>query len=240
MPEQTETCDIGGGMGVTRHECLSSNIIEGGHLGYRRVGHIPGTDLPLYRRGDDSDSQRFGQHQNVALSGTTRPDNVRFIDEACHRKAKGGLRAIDGMTAQNRAARPSHDIKAPFDHPGGQFQRQLIAGPCQVIEGGKRCATHGVDVAQGIGRGDPPPVMRVVHNWGEDINCLNQGATVPQRENAGVIGPCQPDQEVGMARGGMVFDGTQNLRQLGGAELAGSARPVAISSETDIGHGRQS
>jgi hypothetical protein len=35
---------------------------------------------------------------------------------------------------------------------------------------------------------------------------------------------------------GVVFHGTQNLSQLGGAELAGSAGAVAISGETGISH----
>lgn len=37
----------------------------------------------------------------------------------------------------------------------------------------------------------------------------------------------------------MVFDGTQDLSQLGWAELAGSAGPVAVSGESDVGHGNE-
>jgi hypothetical protein len=39
--------------------------------------------------------------------------------------------------------------------------------------------------------------------------------------------------------GGMILYGTQNLSQLGRAELAASAGPVAISSKTNISHVRQ-
>jgi hypothetical protein len=34
----------------------------------------------------------------------------------------------------------------------------------------------------------------------------------------------------------MILHGAQNLSQLSGAELAGSARTVAISGETGVGH----
>ncbi len=37
----------------------------------------------------------------------------------------------------------------------------------------------------------------------------------------------------------MALDGTQNLSQLGRAELAGSARPVAVTGEANFGHGRR-
>lgn len=40
-----------------------------------------------------------------------------------------------------------------------------------------------------------------------------------------------------MGCGGMVLYGTQNLSQLGRAEFAGSAGPVAVPGETDFGHG---
>ena len=39
-----------------------------------------------------------------------------------------------------------------------------------------------------------------------------------------------------MMRGWMVFDGAQDLGQLGRAEFAGSAGPVAVSGETSFGH----
>lgn len=39
-----------------------------------------------------------------------------------------------------------------------------------------------------------------------------------------------------MARGWMLCDGTQDLRQLGGAELAGSAGPVAVAGQSDVRH----
>jgi hypothetical protein len=39
-----------------------------------------------------------------------------------------------------------------------------------------------------------------------------------------------------MLGGVVIYDGTQNLSQLGWAELAGSAAPVAVPGETMIGH----
>ena len=40
-----------------------------------------------------------------------------------------------------------------------------------------------------------------------------------------------------MMGSGMALYGTQDLSQLGGAEFAGSARAVAVASESDVGHG---
>ena len=60
--------------------------------------------------------------------------------------------------------------------------------------------THGIDVGQGIGRGDPSPVLRRVDDRCEDVDGLDQSSPVAQGVNPGVVTGGDPDEEVGMSR----------------------------------------
>jgi len=85
---------------------------------------------------------------------------------------------------------------------------------------------HGVDVGQGIGGADSAPVKGVVHYRGEEVDRLHQGAPFRQAVDACIVVGANPHQEVWMATGRVVVQRSQNLRQLGGAELAGSTGAV--------------
>ena len=88
------------------------------------------------------------------------------------------------------------------------------------IHCGDGATAHRVDVGKGIGGRDLAVKVRVVDDGGEKIEGLDEGGLVVNTVNCGVIGTRGTDEEIGV---GDVGEATQNLRQLGLAELGGSS-----------------
>jgi hypothetical protein len=66
--------------------------------------------------------------------------------------------------AGDRAGRLAGDVEAAAQHLGEQLGRQRRPRPADEVHGDDRPAAHGVDVRQGVGRGDAAPVVRAVHD----------------------------------------------------------------------------
>ncbi len=236
MSQEPEPGDIGGGgnpvpaQGGTRPFVKCAHDLDGFVRESRRA--LP----PFDRGGDDPHPQRLGQDQVVIGH---RPDiGVDVIDPggAGDGEPVGRLGPIDGMPTDDGAAGFDHDVHASRDHLRRHIEGELVPGPCQILKGCERSGSHGIEIREGVGSSDTAPIPGRVHHRSEDVHGLDEGASIPQRIHAGVVAGSQADDQVGMGSCGVIMHGAQDLGQLGGAEFAGSAGPMAVSAETDFCH----
>ena len=236
MAKKPEAGHVGGGGGTVGDQGAAGSVIEGAHDPDCLGGHLIGADPPLQRGGDDADTEGLGEHQHVAGACPGVGHQPVQDDGPGHGKPIGGFGPVDGMTSHYGAPGFGHHVHPSSDNRRGEIEPELVPRPSQVLEGSEGSRSHGVNVAQGVGSGDASPVIGRVHHGGEDVHGLDQGASVPQRIDAGVVTGAHPDHKVVMGGGGMISNRTQDLSQLGGAELAGSAGAVAVLGESDLVH----
>ena len=129
--------------------------------------------------------------------------------------------------------------------PAGQDRAQdLGAEPLDRerhdVQTGQRPSPHRVDVAEGVGRGDPAEVVRVVDDGREKVDRLDQGQIVAEAVDPGVVAGGVADQNVGVRDG---WQAAQDLRQVGGADFTRSTRAGRIGGQADAApgglHGRR-
>jgi len=109
---------------------------------------------------------------------------------------------------------------------------QEIPGKREEIQREEGSRAHGVDVRQGVRGGDPPEVVRVVDQGREEVERNHEGTTVAERIHGGVVAGRGVHQRFSTLDGDQV---TQDLRQLGHAELTGSAGSVSKLGQPDPG-----
>jgi hypothetical protein len=63
------------------------------------------------------------------------------------------------------------------------------------IEGRQRLAAHGINVGEGIGRGNGAEKVRIVHNRGEKVHGQDQGGPVVEAKDSRVVGGVNADDE---------------------------------------------
>ena len=127
------------------------------------------------------------------------------------------------MAAQHRAPGTGRDPGGALQHQAQHLEGQLLAGPAHQVQGQQRARAHRVDVAQGVRRSNRAPRGRIVHDGSEEIHRHDQRAIRRDPVHRGVVPGRGVDQDVGICDSGQM---TQHLRQLGGAELAGSTGAV--------------
>ncbi len=95
---------------------------------------------------------------------------------------------------------------------------------------GDGAATHGVDVAQGVGGGDLAECVGIVHDGGEEVDGLHQREVGSDFVNAGVIGVIKTHQNIGIVLVGQL---PQNFVEDGGAQFGGTATGFDCLGEAD-------
>ncbi len=93
-----------------------------------------------------------------------------------------------GLGADRRAAR--EDVLNHFDG-------QLVDGHARDGEREDRLRAHGVDVGEGVGRGDAAEVEGVVHDGQEEIGGHHDGLLRVEAIDGGVIGGLGSDEKIG-------------------------------------------
>ena len=95
----------------------------------------------------------------------------------CHGQAKNRFRTIDAVpSGQGDASLFANASTALQDLPS-DLLIQLVDGPSE--DGHKQCAPHGVDVADGVRRGNAS--KRVGHNGRRSPSCSNRRAVANHR-----------------------------------------------------------
>jgi len=101
-----------------------------------------------------------------------------------------------------------------------------VLRPAEQVEGEHRAAAHGVAVAEGVGGGDGPPEVGVVDDGGEEVDGQQERQVVADPVDGGVVGRVEAQQEVRVLAAVVLSEAAQDLRQVTGTELAGSAGAV--------------
>ena len=94
----------------------------------------------------------------VPGDGGVVADEPVEVDEPGHRHAVLGLGVVDGVPAADVAAGLLRHLQPAAQHLGGELGRQHVARPAEQVDRDDRRAAHGVDVGEGVGRGDPAEV----------------------------------------------------------------------------------
>ena len=109
------------------------------------------------------------------------------------------LRIVDRMTSDNGASGRLHDDCSTGDDLFEQSERKRFTGPADQLQSGYGHASHGIDVGKGVGRGDAPPVVRVIDDWGEEVDRLDESRTSGSDVYGRIVAGLEADQEIGMA-----------------------------------------
>jgi len=136
-----------------------------------------------------------------------------------------------GTPAAAQTARPAgQDLLDRLD-------RQAVHRHADDGQGEDRRRAHGVDVRQGVGRGDAAEVERIVDHRHEEVGGRHQRLLVVQPPDGRVVRGLGPDHQVGEHRRRRRF--RQDLAQHGRRQLAAAAAAVGQRGQSDgVGHGR--
>ena len=83
-------------------------------------------------------------------------------------------------------------------NPARGLEGELAPGPADELQGGQWSGSHGVQVRDGISRGDPAPVEGVIDDRGEEVDGLHQQVAGRRAEDPGIVGDAEPHDEVGV------------------------------------------
>src|SRR5699024_11569763 len=109
------------------------------------------------------------QGQWQACVGGVDPQEPLRMGGAGDGHAVFGFGIVDGVSADHRAAYLCGDVAAALEDLGEELGGQFLPGPAHQVERHHGDAAHGVDVREGIGGGDPAPVVGVVDHRGEEV-----------------------------------------------------------------------
>ena len=121
-----------------------------------------------------------------------------------------------------------HDLGS---HRSGQY----IHRPAKNGDGHQRRTAHGVDIADGVGRGDTSEVIGIVDNRHEEIGGADDTAFVIETEYRSIVTAAVAHPEL-RERGCRLVTGEDFIQYLGG-DLATAASPMAVLGQAHcIGH----
>ena len=187
VAEEPEAGDIGGGRGTGVCCGVPGAVVEPCH---RFDGSVPDLvlgDPSLDRGGHQAGADRLGEEDGVSVAGTAVAEDPPRVDRAGDRHPVLRLGVVHRVTPDDRHARGVENPPGTGDHPPGQRERQGVARPGDDLEGGQRRARHRIDVGEGVRRRDPPPVLGLVHDRGEEVHGLHDRQVVAEAEHPGVV-----------------------------------------------------
>ena len=118
------------------------------------------------------------------------------VGEPGHGQAVLRLDVVDGVPAGQVARRFRSDRGPAPQDLRGQVEWDPVARPHQEVHGHERVAAHGVDVGQGVGRGDPAPVVGVVHDRREEVGGHHHRPMAVDAHHRRVVTVLQADDQV--------------------------------------------
>ena len=225
MPQQAEPGHIGGGLRPDPEHRLGGRPVERGHDGGGLLDQGGGGPLPFQCRGDDAHRQRLREHEGEAGRRPRRAHQPLGVHHAGDRHPVLRLLVLDRVATHDGCPGLARLVGAPLQHPGKQVEVQVL-GPPEQVEGQDRPSSHGVAVAEGVGRRDGAPDVGVVDDRGEKVDGQQQRQVVADPVDGGVVGRVESQQEVRVLAAVVLAEAAQDLRQVTGTELAGSAGAV--------------
>ena len=90
-------------------------------------------------------------------------------------------------------------LEAAAQNGGDRFSGNKVGRNAHDVQGSDRTTAHRKDIGERVGRGDLAVGERIVHDRGEEIGRLHEGAVAIETENAGVIGGGGTDEDVSVS-----------------------------------------
>ena len=223
---------VGGGMGAGGQGGLGGGLVQlrhgldGGRQHVRRARSL------LDGGRHDAGAQRLGQHQAVSRASPVVGEHLGGVHLAHGHHAVLGFGVVDGVASQHGRAGFGRLLGAASHDLFRDSFAQQTAGERQQVQHEQGPAAHGVDVRQGVGGGDAAEVAGVVHHRRKEVQRHDQRPVRGDPVDGGVVHGRRVHEDSGVVHG---QKGTQDLRQLGLAELARSPGPVGQGAQADLG-----
>ena len=232
MSRKAEADDLGERMYVGHFGERLARRVELGrplqHLGVPRLRKLSF----LQRRRQDAYPQRLAEDQRIARFRGAVALHLVGMHEAEDDQAVDGLQRVDRVAARDRdARRGAHRLAAGEDLPDHR-ERQLLERHADDGERQDRPAAHGIDVGDGVGRGDAAEVVRLIDDRREEVGRGDDRLRVVQPIDRGVVRRLEADHEV--LRQPADRRGRQDLGEDSGRDLAAAAAAMAVFSEADL------
>ena len=191
----------------------------------------------LDRGGIDADAQALCQDQRVAHLRIGVPAQLRRVHQPDDCKTVDRLGRVDGMAARDRDARLGADGAAAFEDLADGFHRQLVDGHPQDRQRHDRPPAHGIDVGNGVGRGDAAKGAGVVHHGHEEVRGRDHGRLLVDLPDGGIVGRLGAHQKLREHLSHRLAG--QKVAQHGGGQLAAAAAAMGQLGQAkgNIGHG---
>ena len=158
------------------------------------------------------------------------------MNGARHGHPEFGFRVIDGMTSNDGYTGFLRLVGRTFENLRQQVEREPLARPSHQIQSDLRIRAHRIDVAEGIRCGDRPPDIWVIDDRREEVDGLNQSKVICDPINGGVVGRVETEEDVWIVAPRVLFESTQDLRELRRPELASSAGAVRVLRQPGCFH----
>ena len=233
MAQQAKAGDVGACGNREGFHNLGCVLVQGFHGADDSLMFHRAQQSASGRSGQDAGSDGFGQNQKIARTDAVVAKHLAWMDEARDAEAVFGLRILDGVAAGDNGAGLSYFLIASLKDGVKGILWKLFR-KAEDVHGQLWNASHGVNVADGIGGSNFAVFIRVVHDGREDIDSLHQRQIVAYAVHAGVVAGIEANQQVGIGKFGQM---AQNLCQGIGAQFGRSAALIGHGRQFDIGHG---
>jgi len=198
MAQESEAGDIGHGVYAHLGGSFGGGPVQGGHGGGSCFDGVVRGCAVLEGGGNQAGAEGFGEDQYITGSGAAVADEAIFGDGARDHQAIFWLLIIDGMAAEYGDAGLPGFFRAALENVRQNLQGELVAGEADDIQGKQRRGPHGVNIGEGIGRGDLAELVGIVDDGGEEIDALDENPAVGQAVRSGVVGIVEADENVGI------------------------------------------
>jgi hypothetical protein len=234
VAEQPEPRHVGRGLGADLGHRVGRRIVGGRHqLDGRRQQRGVG-DPALVRGRRDPDPEGLGEEQ-VRLGRHGRVTGDAFgIGEPERDHPVLRLRVGDRVATEEGGARLARDVDAALQDLAEHLERQVVDGPGDDVQREERPRAHRVHVGERVGGRDPAPVVRVVHDRGEEVERRDQRLPVRQPHHRGIVPGVGGDEHVGAELG--EGERAEDRLEIRRPELAPAPGPVAEARESPLLH----
>ena len=151
--------------------------VELSHGVGRRLEVVLSDKLALEGGGQDAGAQGLGDDHRVPLAGAVIGQDLLRMHRAGDTHAVLGFVIGDGVAPRDG----THGLGRLVGASGQDLPRHLqieAVGETQQIQGKDGLSAHGIDVGDGIGRGDLSEEIGIVHHGWEEVHRLHNGDIV--------------------------------------------------------------
>ena len=184
---------------------LTGVFIEGRHLLHGALVQLRRGQLGAFGGGGDANAQGFGEDEHIPFQWGAIHADLIGTGKAGHGKAVFRLLVIDGMAAGDDdtgligflVAAAQHLVDHLLGHlrgHGHDIERDLWGG------------AHGVNIADGVRRGDLAEPEGVIHNGSEEIHGMNGRDLIGNAVHTGIVIGVEAHQQIRVAAVRQAFE----------------------------------